>query len=150
MTYAVRKTYGHDLGLSCVFRQWRGTSHCRHLHGYALGFSFTFVADELDENGWVIDFGGLKVLKQYLVATFDHRLVIARDDPHAHHIMRLGQIAMDAASPILVDHTGCESFAAMAGGYAAALATEITQGRATLKTAECREHGANAAYWRPS
>ena len=31
------KTYGHEEGLSCCFRQWRAThSHCRLLHGYAL------------------------------------------------------------------------------------------------------------------
>ena len=27
------KTYGHDLGLSAAFRQWRAESHCRLIHG---------------------------------------------------------------------------------------------------------------------
>ena len=42
MGWQVTKTYGHDLGLSCCFRQWGASSHCRFLHGYALSFSFTF------------------------------------------------------------------------------------------------------------
>ena len=39
------KTYGHEEGLSCCFRQWRAThSHCRLLHGYALSFRLTFAS----------------------------------------------------------------------------------------------------------
>jgi 6-pyruvoyltetrahydropterin/6-carboxytetrahydropterin synthase len=52
----VKKTYGHELGLSTCFRQHRAKSHCRFLHGYPLSFTFTFAATQRDENGWVIDF----------------------------------------------------------------------------------------------
>jgi 6-pyruvoyltetrahydropterin/6-carboxytetrahydropterin synthase len=41
----VKKTYGHELGLSACFRQHRAKSHCRFLHGYPLSFTFTFAAD---------------------------------------------------------------------------------------------------------
>lgn len=30
------KTYGHNIGLSAVFRQPHADSHCRFLHGYSL------------------------------------------------------------------------------------------------------------------
>lgn len=31
MTYVSTKTYGHEVGLSATFRQWRASSHCRLL-----------------------------------------------------------------------------------------------------------------------
>jgi 6-pyruvoyltetrahydropterin/6-carboxytetrahydropterin synthase len=58
------KSYPHELGLSCVFRQHRAESHCKLLHGYALAFTFVFGCTGTDENGWVFDFGGLKPTTQ--------------------------------------------------------------------------------------
>ena len=70
--YFSTKCYGHNIGLSAVFRQPLAHSHCKLLHGYSLSFKFTFGCDELDERNWVVDFGGLKPLKAWLEETFDH------------------------------------------------------------------------------
>ena len=43
------KTYGHNTGHSCAFRQWRADSHCNLIHGYALQFELEFGSDGLDE-----------------------------------------------------------------------------------------------------
>jgi 6-pyruvoyltetrahydropterin/6-carboxytetrahydropterin synthase len=52
--YRSIKTYGHNEGLSCCFRQWRAThSHCRLIHGYALAFKLVFATRELDERNGV-------------------------------------------------------------------------------------------------
>jgi 6-pyruvoyltetrahydropterin/6-carboxytetrahydropterin synthase len=51
------------------------------MHGYSLGFRFTFEAEQLDERNWVQDFGGLKEVKAWLDTQFDHTTVIAQDDP---------------------------------------------------------------------
>jgi len=69
-----------ELG-SCAFRQPQATSHCRFVHGYRLIGKFWFGANELDENNWVVDFGGLKDLKKKLEEQFDHTTVIADNDP---------------------------------------------------------------------
>lgn len=66
---------------SCAFRQPRAKSHCKFMHGYNLNAKFWFVSDELDENHWVVDFGGLKNLKDILQQQFDHTTCIAADDP---------------------------------------------------------------------
>ena len=67
---------------SAAFRQWKSThSHCQYIHGYNLTADITFEAEELDDKGWVADFGGLKDLKTTLEHTFDHKLVVAGDDP---------------------------------------------------------------------
>jgi 6-pyruvoyltetrahydropterin/6-carboxytetrahydropterin synthase len=66
------KTYGNDRGFSCCFRQWKAKhSHCSLLHGYSLGFKLVFECDRLDERNWVMDFGGLKELKDWLEDHFD-------------------------------------------------------------------------------
>ena len=45
------KHYGHNIGLSAVFRQPNADhSHCHLLHGYSLAFTFKFVCDKLDNN----------------------------------------------------------------------------------------------------
>ena len=72
MSHYSTKTYGHNIGLSAVFRQPHADhSHCRFLHGYSLGFKFKFACNELDNKNWVVDFGGLKPLKKWLEDSFD-------------------------------------------------------------------------------
>jgi 6-pyruvoyltetrahydropterin/6-carboxytetrahydropterin synthase len=70
-----------ELG-SCAFRQWRAThSHCQYIHGYQLKAKFYFAGKELDDKNWMVDFGGIKVLKSKLNDQFDHTLCVAQDDP---------------------------------------------------------------------
>lgn len=162
MAYRVTKTYGHDLGLSACFRQPKATSHCRFLHGYALSFKFTFEADTLDENNWVIDFGSLKPLKQWLVDTFDHRLLVAQDDPEIGRLLNLATPTIDEladgqaervgiADVLVVPAIGCEAFATMAAISANGLLAGMRErGKARgvrLVEVEVREHGANSAIW---
>lgn len=118
MTFQVVKTYGPENGWSATFRQWRAKSHCRFIHGYALGVrvGFSCPDDERDENGWVFDFGGLKPFKAYLAETFDHKMLVARDDP-ALSLFR--DMAKDHSGKkqliqlLEVDRVGVESFAEM-------------------------------------
>lgn len=148
--YYSTKTYGHNLGISCCFRQPNAThSHCSKLHGYALAFKFTFAARELDDKDWVADFGGFKDLKQQLVDTFDHKTVVAKTDPHmdwfvnAHRGGLLDMVVLDKG-------VGCERFAEYAFGLAYAVVTEAyPDGRVWVVSCECSEHGANSAIYQP-
>jgi 6-pyruvoyltetrahydropterin/6-carboxytetrahydropterin synthase len=143
------KRYGHEVGITCAFRQWRAqTSHCQYIHGYALAFKFTFEADTLDARNWVVDFGGLKSLKKKLENAFDHKTVIASDDPHLpafEELHALGVIDLN----ILKD-VGCEKFAEFA--YYLAKETLEEEGfspRCRVIEVEVSEHGANSAIYRP-
>lgn len=146
MAYQSTKQFGHDLGLSCCFRQWRAESHCNQLHGYAIAIRLVFEANELDHRGWVVDFGSLKSLKQMFVDTFDHKLLVAEDDPDKDEICALA--GMGIADVIVVPAVGCEKFAEYAFG-----ATEVwlqSNGyapRVKLVSAEVKEHGANSAIY---
>ena len=40
-----------------------------------------FGGAELDERNWIVDFGGLKPLKNWLAEMFDHTYLVSQDDP---------------------------------------------------------------------
>ena len=149
MTYQSTKTYGHNAGLACVFRQPTADhSHCHLLHGYSLAFKFTFGCKELDNKNWAVDFGGLKPLKTWLEDQFDHKLALDINDPHLEKFKELEQL--DLAEIRMFDGVGAEKFAEHAYRYADNLITVKTDGRCFVESVECMEHGANSAiYTRP-
>lgn len=147
LKYTSSKTYSHDIGLSVAFRQWRATSHCRFLHGYALGFKFTFSAITLDNNGWVIDFGSMKSLKQKLIDYFDHKLIVASDDPQLS-LFRAMHDAQLCDLIITPTGTGCENFAKLCYDIAHQWLNDNGHSpRCRLDTVEVKEHGANGATY---
>ena len=135
--------YGHERGLSSAFRQWRADSHCRFMHGYSLEFEFVFGANELDENNWVVDFGGLKHLETWLRLNFDHKTLVALDDPMFSVFEEMNE--REAIDMVTVEATGCEMFAKMAMEYASDLIEKIYGKRCWVESVTVREHGANSA-----
>ncbi len=144
--YLSTKTYGHEQGLSCAFRQPLAThSHCSLLHGYALSFSFKFGCETLDDKNWVVDFGGLKELKQWLKDNFDHKITVCKDDPEIDRIMKLQDEGL--AEVVVMNGVGCEKFAEHAFHFANDLVRKQTGGRCFAVSCEVREHGANSAIY---
>ena len=147
MTYYSTKTYGHNIGLSAVFRQPNADhSHCHLLHGYSLAFKFTFGCKDLDNKNWAVDFGGLKPLKKWLEDSFDHKLVLDKNDPHLDQFQQLED--MDLAEIRFFNGVGAEMFAKHAFEFADKLIREKTNSRCFVDSVECMEHGANSAIYR--
>lgn len=146
MAYRSSKCYGHEVGLTAVFRQWRAQSHCRFLHGYALKVHIEFEADELDERHWVVDFGSLKSFKGWLENTFDHKLLIAEDDPQKEMLQAIG--GLNLAQIVMVPATGCEAFAELVyGGAQIWLKDNGYAPRVRVHSVTVSEHGANNATY---
>lgn len=107
-----------------------------------------FEADDLDERNWVVDFGGLKDLKSWLQDTFDHKTVVAEDDPlldwfHRGHEQGLLDL-------VILPAVGCERFAELVWAQANAwLHDNGYAPRCRVAEVEVREHGANSAIYRP-
>ncbi len=145
--YQSTKTYEHNIGLSACFRQWRAESHCKYLHGYSLLVKFTFETAQLDDQGWVVDFGSLKSLKGWMEDTFDHKCLVATDDPEYNRLNDLdiaGVIQM-----VEVPSTGCEAFAKMVFEATEVWLTDNGYSpRCYLRSVEVREHGANSAIYK--
>ena len=144
MTYQVTKTYGHELGLSCVFRQHRANSHCKQLHGYALAFDIVFETETLDARNWVIDFGSLKEVKEWLVDMFDHTLLVASDDPMFDELARLANSGL--ANVIEVANIGCEAFAKLVYDFVNAYIAE-NEMACVVRKVTCKEHANNSASY---
>ena len=143
--YYSTKTYGHNIGLSACFRQPNAHSHCKFLHGYSLQFKFVFSCDSLDERNWVVDFGGLKPLKAWLENTFDHKVVLDKEDPHMDAFVELQSKGL--AELTLLNGVGVEKFAEHAFNFANNLVKEMTNNRCYVVSCECAEHGANSAIY---
>ena len=142
MKYQVIKTYGNETGHSCAFRQWKADSHCKLIHGYALGFEITFEATELDERNWVIDFGDLGILKQYLKETFDHTCIVAIDDPLMLSFVKMGQ--QNLINLKVMDNVGCEAFAENVFDFCY---EKFSSMRVDIKSVRVFEHGSNSAVF---
>lgn len=137
------KVYTHATGHSCAFRQWRADSHCNLIHGYALQFELTFGSNELDERNWVVDFGGLKQLKEWLKYMFDHTYLAAKDDPELETFVLLqNKNLLDLR---IVESTGCERFAELTFDKAQSIIEELYGDRCWVESVTVREHESNSA-----
>lgn len=144
--YRSTKTYDHNEGLSCCFRQWRADhSHCRLLHGYALAFKFVFAAHVLDVRHWCLDFGGLKPVRQWLHEMFDHTLVVAADDPELARLEELGRAGL--ADIRVMPAVGCEATARFVYLRVNEMVQRETESRVWVDSVEVREHGGNSAIF---
>ncbi|KZC00498.1 hypothetical protein AU375_03343 [Methylobacterium radiotolerans] len=138
------KTYGHDVDLSCCFRQCRSASHCKFFHGYALAVHLEFEADDLDARSWVMDVGSHKPVRRRLEKTFDHSTRVAADDPMLSEMRAMDDLGL--VQLVVLPHVSCEAFAenifAWVSGW---LAEQGLNSRIRLAEVHVREHGANAA-----
>jgi 6-pyruvoyltetrahydropterin/6-carboxytetrahydropterin synthase len=89
-----------------AYRQHRADSHCNVTHGYALTIHLEFGGFELDARNWLVDFGGLKGLKGQLEDWFDHKHLVATDDPHIETLRELHHLKISSITE--VERTGCE------------------------------------------
>ena len=141
------KRYGHNSGFSCCFRQPNAThSHCSLLHGYALSFELVFGTESLDDKNWVQDFGGLKEVKKFLEAAFDHTLAIDEDDPNLNDFMVLQRKGL--ADVRILPGVGCEKFAEFVfENVERILELGDSNSRVQLISVQCWEHEANSALF---
>jgi 6-pyruvoyltetrahydropterin/6-carboxytetrahydropterin synthase len=137
-----------ELG-SCAFRQPSAVSRCKLCHGYQLKAKFWFGAAELDDRNWVVDFGGLKDLKAILQNQFDHKLVIAGNDPLLPLFRELHEKG-GCDLVVMENGVGIERFAEFCFNTADAYIRDLTYGRCWVTKVEVFEHEANSAIYTPS
>lgn len=133
-----------ELG-SCAFRQPTATSHCKYLHGYRLTAKFWFEANSLDQNNWVVDFGGLKDLKKILQDQFDHTTCVSKEDPKLMLFKQMNDTGL--CDLRIMDGVGIEKFAEWCWQVANKHVVKITDGRCRCIKAEVFEHENNSAIY---
>lgn len=99
----------------CAYKQWKADTNCNLNHGYSFSIKFYFGANQLDKRGWVCDYGGLKELKQILKDQFDHKTLIAVDDPDLEKYKELERNSILKLT--ILPAMGCEMIADMLYKY---------------------------------
>ena len=140
------KTYTHGIGLTCCYRNYRAESHCNKLHGYSMQVNFTFETVALDVRNFVVDFGGLKNLKELLENMLDHKCLVAEDDPHFSEFERLNGLGI--IDMVILPHLSCERFAEFIYEVTEQWLIDAGFGpRCSLVQVELREHESNSAVF---
>lgn len=134
-------------GFPCTHRQWRAESHCRFVHGYSREFYFEFACNERTVEGWVVDFGGLKDVKQLLEHTFDHTFLAASDDPELGTWRQLDSRGIIQLR--ILPNPSMEGTAEWVYQQVDKMVRNSTQRRAWVTLVEVRENEKNSAIYRP-
>ena len=141
------KTY---YNLPCAHRQFRHDGNCALIHGYSRSFHFVFGAKTTTKEGFIVDYGDLKELKNHLEYMYDHTLVLDPEDPHMDTFRELEkqgvcQIRMQPLGP------GMEGAAHYMCEWTDKYLREKTKGRAWVISVEARENDKNSTiYYNPN
>lgn len=130
----------------CAHRQHRHDGNCALIHGYSRSFHFVFACEQRDKCGFVVDFGDLKWVKNYLDYTFDHTLLLNDDDPLLPQL-RVIEAHGGAAIRIIPEGVGMEGTAEHLCKYVDQLIRTRTRGRAWVVSVEARENEKNSAIY---
>lgn len=71
MTYTISKE--HHFSASHVLAGLEDGHPCGRLHGHNYALRITLTADDVDDVGFVVDYGELKPFTKWVDATLDHR-----------------------------------------------------------------------------
>jgi len=129
----------------CAYRNWKSDTDCYLLHGYDRSFKFVFGASHLDKQGFVVDFGGLKMIKRQLEDWFDHTVILQADDPLVHTFRQLtvkGHCKLQTF-PLI----SCEGLAQFVGEYVDDMLREKNGGRNWVVSCEMIEAEKNSAIY---
>lgn len=137
--------------LPFAHRQPNHDGHCAWIHGHNWQFEFEFAAHKLDECGFVIDFGKLKWLKEWLHERFDHTLVLNNLDPHLRYLRSAldSQPGDNGYGPLAKIFTmpdcSCEGLAAWLLSEVNKIVQEHTDGRVSVYQVKVIEDEKNHA-----
>ena len=138
------KTYS-DVPLS--HRQPRHPGRCSLVHGHSWTITLTFGAETPDQHGFIVDFGELHYLADWIDERLDHATVAASDDPRLDELQALADSGLLKLT--LVDNASCEGIAKHLFDTFDPMVREKTNGRAHLVSVELHEDSRNSALYRP-
>jgi len=133
------KTYS---SIPFAHRQHLHDGHCAFVHGHNWEISLTFACEKTDENDFVIDFGKLKFIKEWIGENLDHACVLSESDPLKEKIVTS---APEVWKIYLVPSCSCEGLAKHLFKIFDTMVREKTQNRAFVKSIRIKEDEKNEA-----
>ena len=127
-------------------RQHRHDGHCAYLHGHNWTIRLRFACTEPDDNGFVVDFGKLKYIKDWIEENLDHACLFNEDDPVKERLL-LEHSGL--FKPYILPDCSCEGIARHLHGIFNRMVqpTEATQQRVHIDSVEIEEDSKNAATY---
>jgi len=127
-------------------RQHMHDGHCSYVHGHNWDILITFACSRTDENNFVVDFGKLTFIKDWINENLDHACVFSSKDPLSKKIT---ESAPEAWKVYYVDSCSCEGLAEHLYKIFDGLVKERTQGRVWIDSVEVSEDKKNRAKFTP-
>lgn len=122
--------------------QHRHSGHCSFVHGHNWSLKLTFVCDELDSLGFVVDFGGLKCISRWISENLDHACMFAASDAEG---LKMLNAFPHLFKPYILENCSAEGLATHLFDVFDALVRRETGGRARLKAIKVGEDSKNFA-----
>lgn len=124
--------------------------HCSKVHGHNWSFSVTFgligPIRVTDENGFVVDFGKLTYVKDWLTNKFDHALVLNQDDPLRLELTNT-LLGLGINNVTVVPDCSCEGLAEYAALEIGTLVRQATSDRVCVVAVTLTEDSKNSATY---
>ncbi len=121
-------------------RQHAHPGPCRFIHGHSWSIRVTFACEQLNEHGFVVDFGKLGYLQTWIDEHLDHGIMLANDDAAAKKLI-------DAEPGLFkvfwVDQPSCEGLAEVLFETFNGLLKQHERGRAWVTSVEVWEDPRN-------
>ena len=134
-----KKTY---FDIPFAHRQHLHEGHCSFVHGHNWDISLTFACEQTDENGFVVDFGIVKFIKQWIDEHLDHACVFSFSDPIARTLI---DAVPEAWKVYFVEQCSCEGLAKHLFEVFNSLVLENTNNRVRVIAVEVSEDSKNTA-----
>jgi 6-pyruvoyltetrahydropterin/6-carboxytetrahydropterin synthase len=138
------KTY-RDIPLS--HRQPLHSGKCSRLHGHSWSITLTFQSQDLDENGFVIDFGDLHFIKDWIDQNLDHATALRVNDPHRAECKKMESLGL--LKILWVDSASCEGMAHFLFSTFQLMVEQKTNGRVRIQSLHLKEDSKNSATYSP-
>ena len=142
--YQITKRYSN---LKAAHRQWRHGGHCAGIHGENWTIDIVLSAAELDSQNFVIDFGNLREVRDFLEDHFDHTLLLDKDDPCLPDLLALREKCPTLAKIVPMDSASAEGIAKFVHTWVQAFIFKKTNGRVKLSAVIVFEDAKNSATY---
>ena len=143
MTLTCRKSYAD---IPFAHRQHRHAGHCARIHGHSWTLSLTFACSQLDRHGFVVDFGGLGFVREWIDRHLDHACVLGADDPELAWLRSKDGTVFKL---LVIENASAEGIARHLHAALDPLVRAQTDGRAWIAEVELHEDSRNSVRFAP-
>ena len=140
--FTCSKTY-RDIPLG--HRQPFHGGHCSFIHGHNWSIKLSFAAEKPDNNGFIVDFGKLRYIKEWIDDNLDHACAFSAKDPHRNKIEELAELGL--IKPLFIDNASCEGLAKHIFETFDPMVRHNTDSRAWLVSIELEEDSKNSVTY---